>query len=182
MNEIRYQQALALAVAAHKEQVRKTDGSPYVVHPIMVARIVEQYSGREEAVVAALVHDVLEDTNVREAELRTQLGHEVVDIVTAVSEDKELPWRERKQRYIDQVAASSESVKLVSVADKIHNADSLIAYHALHGAATWAKFSKGKADKVWFERSLLEALQHTWEHPLLSTYAKRVEQLESLEA
>ena len=98
-----YEQALKVAVAAHAGQVRKHDDTPYVTHPIMVARMLEYAGFSESIVAAALAHDVLEDTEVAEAQLRTQLGDEVVDIVVAVSEDKVLPWEERKAAYVKQV-------------------------------------------------------------------------------
>lgn len=175
-----YQQALTIAVAAHKEQVRKTDGSPYVVHPIMVAKIVETYGFREEVVAAALVHDVLEDTSVTEAELRAELGDVIVNIVTAVSEDKEKDWKARKVEYIEQVVAADEATKVVSVADKIHNAQSLIHFHTKIGNAAWDVFSKPRAEKLWFERSLLKALQAVWQHPLLKEYEQLVIKMEAL--
>ncbi|MEY3784101.1 MAG: hypothetical protein RLZZ230_423 [Candidatus Parcubacteria bacterium] len=177
-----YETALTIATQAHKEQVRKNDDSPYVIHPIMVARILEQ-SGFDETVQAAgLVHDVLEDTTVTEAELRAQLGDAVVDIVTAVSEDKALVWEERKQKYVEAVVAGGESVWAVSVADKIHNARSLISFHEAVGPSAWQIFNRGKEQKVQFERLVLKSLQSIWVHPLLEIYAQLIIELEQLEA
>ena len=93
-----YEKAVRIAVKAHKEQVRKTDGSPYVVHPLAVARILDRAGFAEEVVAAGVVHDVLEDSDMIEAELRHELGDEVVDMVTAVSEDMELEWEVRKKQ------------------------------------------------------------------------------------
>jgi (p)ppGpp synthase/HD superfamily hydrolase len=176
-----YEKALKLAVKAHKEQLRKHDGSPYVVHTIMVARILGQHGFGEMVQAAGLVHDVLEDTDISEAELRSQLGDVVVDIVTAVSEDTELVWEERKQKYIESVVAGGEAVWAVSVADKVHNARSLIAYHNEVGAKAWEVFNRGKEQKVWFEKTLLQSLQKVWQHPLLDVYARLVTELEELE-
>ena len=75
------ERALQVAVAAHKEQVRKSDDTPYVVHPIMVSRIVERHGFPAEVIAAALVHDVLEDTAVSEPVLQAALGERVVAIV-----------------------------------------------------------------------------------------------------
>lgn len=174
------ERALQIAVAAHKEQVRKDNGTPYVVHPIMVARIVERYGFGEMVIAAALTHDALEDTEVSEAALRTELGDEVVDIVTAVSEDKSLEWEDRKQQYIEAVVAASEETKAVSVADKIHNAECIMRGHALLGAKVWEKFNRGKAKKLWFERTLCDQLKAVWKHPMLEEYDRLVRQLEVL--
>jgi (p)ppGpp synthase/HD superfamily hydrolase len=175
-----YETALKLAVKAHDGQKRKHDGSAYVTHPIMVARIVEQAGFPEVVVSAALVHDVLEDTDVSEAELRQQLGDEIVDIVTAVSEDTSLPWEERKEAYVRSVAAAGEAVWVVSVADKIHNAGDLIEFHAAAGPDAWKVFNRGKDKKIWFEKLLYTELKKVWQHPLLDTYAVKISELEAL--
>lgn len=175
-----YEQSLQLAVRAHDGQVRKHDGTPYIVHPIMVARILEHAGFNEITVAAALTHDVLEDTSVTEAELRSTLGDAVADIVVAVSEDTSLVWEARKQLYIEAVVKAGESVWAVSVADKIHNADNFIAYHAIVGPEAWEIFNRGKAKKLWFETSLYAALAKVWQHPLLATYQEKIAYLETL--
>lgn len=174
------EQALQVAVTAHKEQVRKSDGSPYVVHPIMVSRIVEHHGFSEIVVAAALAHDVLEDTDVTEDELRAKLGEAVVDIVLAVSEDKSLDWEARKEAYIEQVATASDEVKAVSVADKIHNTQSFLKAYAEQGPAVWKKFSRGKEKSLWFHHTLYQRLQQEWQHPMLDEFASLVSKLEEL--
>ena len=174
------EKAEKIAREAHEGQLRKTDGSPYIDHPIAVADIVKQHGFSDAVVAAALVHDVLEDTSMTEDELRDALGDEVVAIVAAVSEDKDLPWEERKQQYVEQVAAAGESVWAVSVADKIHNAQSIIDYHKVAGAALWEKFNRGKEKKLWIENLLLEKLKEKWNHPMLKEYSELLTQIELL--
>jgi guanosine-3',5'-bis(diphosphate) 3'-pyrophosphohydrolase len=175
-----YERALKLAAKAHAGQVRKHDNTPYIAHPIMVARILEQYGFAEEVVAAGLVHDVLEDTTVTEAELKEALGAEVVDMVVSVSEDKDLPWEERKEAYIKAVLSSTASVWALSVADKVHNAEEFISFHASSGAAAWSIFNRDKEKKLWFERLLHAELSKVWSHPLLVVYAKKIAELELL--
>ena len=175
------EKALRIAATAHKDQVRKDDQSPYIVHPIMVGRILEQYGFSESVVAAGLVHDVLEDSDISETTLHDELGAEVVAIVTAVSEDTSLEWEDRKAAYVESVAAASEAIKAVSVADKIHNARSLLAGHARDGVAVWTVFNRGKEKKLWFERMLCDRLRESWQHPLLDEYDKLVTQLEALD-
>lgn len=174
------EKATFIAAVAHKNQVRKSDGSLYIVHPLMVARIVASHNFPDVVVAAALVHDVLEDSDITELELRRHLGNVVVDIVTRVSEDKALPWQERKQRYIDLVSQSDAYTKAVSVADKIHNARSLLDAHTIQGALVWEKFNQGRDLKMWFERTLCTQLQQSWQHPLLDEYTTLVSQMELL--
>lgn len=174
------EQATRIAVVAHKDQVRKSDGSPYVVHPIMCAMMLAKYDFPEEVVAAALVHDVLEDTPVTEEKLRCELGDVVVDIVCAVSEDKSLAWRARKQTYVDTVQNASESAKAVSLADKIHNMHSLLDAYEQLGPSLWSKFNRGKEDKLWFEESMLAMFRETWNHPLIEEYAELVQKMRTL--
>lgn len=170
--------ALHLAYTAHEGQVRKTDNSPYIIHPIMVAHLLTQIGASEEVIVAALLHDVLEDTSVSCEKLLTVSGAAVLEIVETVSENKSLPYEERKAAYINQVVAGGESVWLVSVADKIHNAESLLDHIAHVGADAWTHFNRGKVDKLRFEKKLHAALSVVWQHPLLDRYARLLEQLE----
>ena len=178
MNE--YEKALRVAVTAHKEQVRKSDGSPYIVHPVIVSRILEQHGYQGEVLLAALLHDVIEDTAVTEADLRSEFSDRVVDIIAAVSEDKDLPWRERKEQYIAQVVAADEAIKALSVADKIHNAESLIDHHGHVGAEAWSVYSKPKDEKLWFEETLHQELALVWKHSLLDTYGNLIGALREL--
>ncbi len=177
-----YEKALSVSVKAHKDQVRKHDGSPYVTHPIMVANILMQHNFNEIIIAAALVHDVLEDAEINENQLRQELGDEVVNIVTLVSEDKDLVWEERKEKYVLDVSSSNEAVWAVSVADKIHNARSLIEHYRVVGPDVWKVFNRGKEKKVWFERLLLNSLQEKWIHPLMTEYAELVGGLDNLES
>ena len=175
------EKAHEIAREAHKNQVRKTDGSPYINHPLAVADILKSYDFNEVVISAAITHDVLEDTDTSESKLRSLLGDEVVDIVVAVSEDKELPWEERKEKYTSRIAEANDETKAVSVADKIHNAQSLIASHKIDGPKVWKVFNRDKEKKIWFERLLLSKLQKTWSHPLLDEYVDLINQLEQLE-
>jgi guanosine-3',5'-bis(diphosphate) 3'-pyrophosphohydrolase len=175
-----YQRALKIAIEAHKGQIRKHDGSAYVAHPIMVARILERAGFSEVVVAAGLTHDVLEDTLITESELRVLLGDAVVDIVAAVSEDQTLAWEERKEKYVSTVVTGGESVWAVSVADKIHNAQDFIAFHAMAGPSCWSVFNRDKEKKIWFEKLVHTELSKVWKHPLLDTYATLITTLESL--
>lgn len=175
-----YQKALKVAIEAHTGQTRKHDGSAYVAHPIMVARILEHAGFSEVVVAAGLTHDVLEDTPVTETELRALLGDSVVDIVTAVSEDQTLSWEIRKETYVETVVAAGESVWAVSVADKIHNAQDFIAFHAVSDPACWSVFNRDKEKKIWFEKLVHAKLSEVWQHPLLDAYATLIATLESL--
>jgi (p)ppGpp synthase/HD superfamily hydrolase len=175
------EKALRVAAVAHKEQVRKTDGSPYVVHPIIVSLILKEQGFDEVVVAAAITHDVLEDTTTTREELVLALGEEVAVIVDGVSEDMTLEWEARKEAYVQVVSTGANSIKAVSIADKIHNAESIINDYLTVGATVWESFNRGKAKKIWFEELLYKEVHKTWDHPLLERYKIAIEKLKSLE-
>ena len=174
------EKALRIATEAHLGQVRKGDSSPYIVHPVMVALKLREHRFSDTVVAAALVHDVLEDTPFPESRLRAELGEEVVSIVNTVSEDKSLPWEERKKKYIEEVHLGSQEAKAVSAADKIHNAQSLFAAYEQDGERLWHKFSQGKEQQLWFNEEMLRMLKLSWEHPLVEEYVALVQKLKTL--
>jgi len=175
------EKAVQIALEAHKEQKRKHDGSPYIVHPFMVALQVARHGFDEKTIAAALVHDVLEDTDVTEAFLTDELWGEVTSIVKGVTYPDGLEWKEKRIAYNTQVAEGSESAKAVSVADKIHNLQNLLETYEQEGSALWSKFNRGRDEKVWSEEALLNGLKRVWQHPLLDEYETLVEKMKLLD-
>ncbi|MFA6467168.1 MAG: HD domain-containing protein [Patescibacteria group bacterium] len=170
-----------LMLKAHGQQKRKTDGSPYVIHPLMVAKKLARLDFSDAVIAAAMVHDVLEDTEVDEKILRQELGDEVVNIILPLSEDKSLEWEERKKRYIEDVKNASVETKAVSIADKIHNLESLIAGHKNMGPVIWTKFNRGREQKINFEKAMLQAFKDSWDHPMIAEYDKLLREVEKLD-
>jgi GTP pyrophosphokinase len=152
--------ALAYAADAHAGQVRKGSSVPYVAHLLAVAAIVMEYGGDETAIIAALLHDVVEDCGGRPRldEVRERFGDAVAAIVEGCTDSDTIPkppWRGRKAAYIARVAGESPAVQLVSAADKLHNARSLLSDHFETGAATWSRFRGGRDGTLWYYRTLV---------------------------
>lgn len=174
------ERATALALRAHEGQTRKDGHIPYAAHPIAVALLVARHGFADAVIAAALAHDVLEDTSIGEEELRAAIGDEAAGIVRAVTNDASLPWKGKKHAYIEAVRAGSDAVKAVATADKIRNAESLVAAHARLGPAVWEAFNASRGDKLWFEEAMLAMLRETWAHPLVEEYATAVTRLRTL--
>ncbi len=116
--------ALAFAADKHKNQRRKdADASPYINHPIALANLLLNEAGVEDqrVLVAAILHDTIEDTDTTEQELVKHFGKDIADIVLEVTDDKALPKAERKRLQIEHAAHISRRAKLVKLADKICN-------------------------------------------------------------
>ena len=116
--------ALAFAADKHKNQRRKdADASPYINHPIALANLLLNEAGVEDqrVLVAAILHDTIEDTDTTEQELVKHFGKDIADIVLEVTDDKALPKAKRKRLQIEHAAHISRRAKLVKLADKICN-------------------------------------------------------------
>lgn len=120
----RLTEALAFAAAKHRDQRRKDAAcSPYINHPIDLLRVllIEAEIQDPEVLIAALLHDTLEDTDTRAEELAERFGPEIRDLVLELTDDKSLPKDERKRLRIERAAALSPKARLVLLADKICN-------------------------------------------------------------
>ena len=174
------EKAIRISVEAHKNQTRKGDDLPYIVHPVMVALKLVKHNFPDKVIAAALTHDVLEDTDYQEEELRKELGDEVLEIIKAVTNDDSLPWEEKKKKYVESVRNGSEGAKAVAIADKIHNLESLLMAYEEQGTSIWKRFNRGKEQKIWFENEVLKMLKGTWQHPLIDEYENLLEQEKDL--
>lgn len=174
------EKAFRMALLGHATQTRKGDDTPYITHPVGVAIILARHNFAEETIAAGLAHDLVEDTSYTEGNLRSELGDVVTDIVMSVTNSATLPWKEKKEAYIESVKEGSVEAKAVSVADKIHNAESLIARHNEIGPALWSDFNASREDKLWFEEAMLSMLKETWTHPLIDEYEMLVEKMKAL--
>ncbi|XP_030233909.1 guanosine-3',5'-bis(diphosphate) 3'-pyrophosphohydrolase MESH1 [Gadus morhua] len=112
------------AAEKHRSQRRKdVEGTPYINHPIGVARILSHEGGIVdiEVLQAALLHDTVEDTDTSIAELELTFGPTVARIVQEVTDDKTLPKQERKRLQVEHAPHCSQQAKLVKLADKLYN-------------------------------------------------------------
>jgi GTP diphosphokinase / guanosine-3',5'-bis(diphosphate) 3'-diphosphatase len=130
METDRVQAALALATAAHDGQFRLYDGDPYITHPVAVAEMVAADGGDENEVIAALLHDVVEDTDVTLAEVHAHFGDDVASLVDALTKRK--PEGEEHFDYIDRVIAAGPRARRIKQADTLHNGSTLPPDHGLH--------------------------------------------------
>lgn len=116
--------ALAFAARKHQDQQRKgRSHRPYINHPIALLQILWDVGNVRDrtTLVAALLHDTVEDTDTTLEEVRRAFGDAVADVVREVTDDKVLPKARRKQLQVEHAASASAAAKLIKLADKIHN-------------------------------------------------------------
>jgi len=116
--------ALAFAAHKHRDQRRKDAvASPYINHPIALANVLTNEGGidDERVLIAAVLHDTVEDTETSEQELIREFGQEIASIVLEVTDDQLLSTAERKRLQVEHASTLSHQAKLVKLADKICN-------------------------------------------------------------
>jgi (p)ppGpp synthase/HD superfamily hydrolase len=161
-----FSKALVYAELKHHSQVRKGGDIPYVGHLLTVAGLVINDGGSEAQAIAALLHDAVEDAGGPDTlnEIRANFGEDVARIVDECSDTDETPkppWRERKQKYINHLARVGDDTILVSVADKLDNARSMLRDYHKDGAKLWDRFTvKDPHDHLWYYGELLEAYRN----------------------
>lgn len=177
--------ALKLAMELHGEQRRKGTDIPYVTHLWAVAAIVGEHGGTEDQIIAALLHDSIEDQGdkINLKAIGIRFGGPVAEIVAACTDSDRIPkppWRERKERYLAHLWTAPPHVKLVSAADKLHNARAIVADLRQEGPEFWKRFNAGPEEQLWYYRELVQALRQDWPHRLVEELERMVAQLAAL--
>ncbi len=122
--EARLFEALAFAARKHRDQRRKdTAATPYINHPVDLARVLSAEGGITDTrtLIAALLHDTVEDTDTSFEEIGALFGAKVADVVREVTDDKSLPKEDRKRLQIEHAPHIGKRAALVKLADKTSN-------------------------------------------------------------
>jgi GTP pyrophosphokinase len=181
----RFEEALVLAVRLHAGQTRKGTDTPYISHLLAVTGIVLEHGASEDEAIAALLHDAAEDAGGRETleTIRDRFGETVAGIVAGCTDSWTIPrppWRGRKEAYIAHLREAPASVRLVSAADKLHNARTILADYRALGESLWSRFNGGREGTLWYYRALVDVLQDTGPASIVEELARVVSELERL--
>jgi (p)ppGpp synthase/HD superfamily hydrolase len=158
--------ALEFAGKAHAGQTRKGDGSPYIVHPIEVARLVYEAGFRETVVAAALLHDVVEDCGVSVAELEELFGAEVAALVATLTAGESVEGYEAgKDDHRAAVGWAGSPASAIYAADKLANLRSLSAAYREQGEKLVERFNAPLDQKEENARRDIEMLEDLTQRP-----------------
>lgn len=156
----RLSDALAFALGKHGAQARKGTTVPYVTHLLAVSARVGESGGAEDEMVAALLHDAVEDGGGAPvlAEIRERFGAMVADIVDGCTDDdagaEKAPWLERKKAYLESLSGAPLPVLRVACADKLHNAECIARDLRDLGPSIFQRFRGDREGTLWYYRSL----------------------------
>ncbi len=181
----RFEQALVFATRKHASHFRKGTGTPYVSHLLSAAALVLEAAGNEDLAIAALLHDVVEDCGGAPMlkQVRRRFGKRIADVVEACSDidvTPKPPWRERKEQYIQHLRTADAGTRLVSVADKLHNARSILADYREIGEPIWQRFQGKREGTLWYYRALVNEFQRKYRNRLVDELERVVVELENV--
>lgn len=144
--------AFELLLSKHAGQRQKVNGRPYVEHPIRVATDVTEAGFEPEVVAAALLHDIVEDSDVTVDDLRERFGDRVAALVEAMTDEAEVePFERRKRLHRERVVAAGPEAGAIFAADKLNNVRALREAYAEQGEAVASRFNQPLDTKlrVW---------------------------------
>ncbi|HVO52848.1 MAG TPA: HD domain-containing protein [Solirubrobacterales bacterium] len=153
--------ALSKASEAHAGQVRSGSGGlPYIEHPVAVASLLADHDFGDEVLAAALLHDVVEDSETTVEDLRAGFGEPVASLVAALSDDESIAdYRARKDEHRARVIAAGADAEAIYGADKLTNIGMLRGAYAEHGPTVTEEFKVPFELKLEIWQADLETLQ-----------------------
>ncbi|MCA1319518.1 HD domain-containing protein [Bacillus tianshenii] len=173
--------ALKVAAKAHQGQVRKGTSIPYIVHPVRVGMILQEYGCSEDVICAGILHDTVEDTEVTLSDISILFNENVARLVEGCSEPvKEAPWEERKEHTLKYIMTVDKETGYVICADKMHNLQSIIEDKKESGDAIWSRFNRGADLQEWYYRGILASFaknENMQETNILQTLIETVHEL-----
>ena len=191
----RFVQAVDYARHLHIE-TRKASNIPYMAHLLGVASLVMGENGHapvpvtEDMVIAALLHDTVEDHGgtPRLRDIEHNFGVNVARLVEGMTDsfaddpNQKAPWEERKRAYVMRLAGEPLDVQLISAADKLYNARTILGDYRDVGPLVWDRFKRGRDPQLRYFRELLRVFR---EHPanrIVDEFERVVQELEDITA
>ncbi len=183
----RFGDAFLFAATKHHGQTRKQTEIPYIAHLMSVAALVLEAGGDEDLAIAALLHDVVEDCGGKPMleEVRQRFGDRVAHIVEGCTDADSFPkppWRERKEAYLQHLKSADPDTRVVSAADKLHNAREILKDYRQGGEQVWQRFKGKREGTLWYYRALADEFsrENNWMVRELQRVVCELEQLAGL--
>ncbi|HEX3892444.1 MAG TPA: HD domain-containing protein [Terracidiphilus sp.] len=189
----RFVRAVDYARQLHIE-TRKGSDIPSMAHLLGVASLVMGEAGHvdfpvtEDMVIAALLHDVVEDhggaSRLRDVEFN--FGADVARMVASLSDtltedpNQKEPWDQRKAAYLERLKTETADVRLISAADKLYNARTLLDDYRKIGPEVWTRFKRGRTLQMWYFGELLAIFKATGTNRIVEELERVVDALNSI--
>ena len=170
--------AIEFAARAHDGMMRKKDKTPYILHPLEAAVIVGTMTADSDVISAAVLHDVVEDTEITIEEIEENFGSRVRRLVESETEDKraDLPpestWKIRKEESLEELAnCGDRDVLILWLGDKLSNMRSFYRIWKNEGESMWQSFNqKDPVQQKWYYSSIAELTSSLKDFPAWQEY------------
>ena len=177
--------AIMVATRAFTGKTRKGSETPAIFHSLEAGAIAATMTDDYEVIAAVVLHDVIEDTDITEENLRKEFGGRITDLVLSDSENKredmppEASWKIRKQETIDYIKSiTNRDIKILYLSDKLSNMRGIHQSWLLSGDEVWQKFNqKDPAEQFWYYDTLAEALSDLKDTPAWQEYTYRIREV-----
>jgi (p)ppGpp synthase/HD superfamily hydrolase len=191
----RFTSAMEYARILHIERRKGTD-IPYMAHLLGVASLVMGEAGHvgfpvtEDMIVAALLHDAAEDHGglLRLKDIEFNFGANVARMVDGLSDSlsedpgNKQSWQQRKDAYLARLRDEPADIQLISAADKLYNARSILADYRDIGPQVWARFKRGRREQIWYFDELLTVFKSSPVNRIVEELERVVNELRQLSA
>lgn len=191
----RFSSAVNYARCLHVER-RKGTSIPFMAHLLGVASLVMGEVGQvpfpvtEDMVIAALLHDAVEDHGglPRLEDIRSNFGPAVARMVEGLSDslaedsNQKESWEQRKQTYVERLKREPEEVQLISAADKLYNARTMLDEYRAIGPEVWKRFKRGRDQQIGYFHALLKVFKSAKTNRIVQELERVVAQLEQISA
>lgn len=186
----RFTQAIDYARHLHIE-TRKATNIPYMAHLLGVASLVMGENGHapipvtEDMVIAAILHDTVEDHGgmPRLQDIEHNFGAEVARLVKGLTDSfaedpsERAPWEERKRAYVERLGREPLDVQLISAADKLYNARTILSDYRDIGNRVFERFKRGGDEQLWYFSELLRVFRGHPANRIVDEFARVVNEL-----
>ena len=191
----RFSSAIDYARHIHIER-RKGTSIPFMAHLLGVASLVMGEAGQvpfsvtEDMVIAALLHDAVEDQGglPRLEDIRCNFGENVARMVEGLSDSfeedasRKKTWEERKMAYVERLKGEPETVRLISAADKLYNARTILDEYRAIGPKVWDRFKRGRDSQLRYFHALLNVFKSKGTNRIVDELERVVRELEAISA
>ena len=177
MYSARVEHAVTTMLEAHGLRRRKAGRGFEASHAVSVALITADFGFDEATVIAALLHDTLEDTDLDPRVIAERFGEPVLRMVEDVSEPPPpATWKTRKLAYLEQLRTTPRTGSLaVASADKIHNLTKMAVGIEARGAAFLHAFNAGLDEMLWYQNGVYDLAAERWSHAILEEHRRRLD-------
>lgn len=173
---MRLYKAIHTAISSHENQLRKLDNDLYVAHPLEVGLTLAKNNFSDDVIIAGLLHDTIEDTDMTLDQIKNEFGPIVALYVNFCTEsNKNETWKKRKLDYLSKLSEAPIDVLFIVCVDKLTNIKSIYRHSQDLGDLIWEKFNAGYEEQKWYYNSILTILSPISDHPLYTELERLVE-------